>query len=253
MRQRIVPKNRSKAVNPFWAVKKHKECHDSVSIGSNFSLHGRLVVNRIPLVDEDVEGEHEKDSDDEEAQIDCGWNSPQYRLEAFDVSYSFEKCILSMYCFVILSYCGSFGESKRHGFLSRALNGTGNFRNHEDSVRFEPVRELYGFRPNMMVLRYLNWTFRSSFVAVSLSACAAFFTVTSLFALAIMALGHKRPDCIYVAGQMYGTHGADFLDAYALSWTTFSTVVRLYIIVNHVCLSWPNLKPNMSFPFCCTE
>ena len=59
---------------------------------------------------------------------------------------------------------------------------------------------------------------------VSLSACAAYFAITLAFAAAFVVIGHHKPDCIQVAGQPFSSDGA-YLDAFALSWTTFSTVV----------------------------
>lgn len=114
-------------------------------------------------------------------------------------------------------------QARLHGTITRAIR-RGITSTHEDSVRFEPVQNVYGFRPNMTVVRYLNWTFRTSFFMVSLSACAAHFAITLLFAAAMVVIGHSKPDCIQVAGQPFSTTGG-FLDAYALSWTTFSTVV----------------------------
>lgn len=63
-------------------------------------------------------------------------------------------------------------------------------------------------------------------MSVALSALAGWFSLSFGFALMIMAIGYQRPDCVHVNGQDFGTTGAEFLDAYALSWTTFSTVVR---------------------------
>lgn len=86
----------------------------------------------------------------------------------------------------------------------------------------------------MIIMQYLNWAFRSSFTAVILSATAAFFMLTILFALVIIGMGMRRPDCIYVNGEDFSKGGA-FLDAYALSWTTFSTVVSGCTLVLRYC------------------
>jgi hypothetical protein len=71
-------------------------------------------------------------------------------------------------------------------------------------------------------------------MAVILSACAGFFFFTLLFALLIYGIGMHRPSCIHVNGVDFGTTGANFLDAYSLSWTTFSTVVRVSGDVSNV-------------------
>jgi hypothetical protein len=78
------------------------------------------------------------------------------------------------------------------------------------------------------VIKYLHWTFRSSFMAVFLSAAVAFIVLTIIFALFIWGLGRANPTCI---------GGVDFesdyfTDAYALSWTTFSTVVSAVFVVD---------------------
>jgi hypothetical protein len=41
-----------------------------------------------------------------------------------------------------------------------------------------------------------------------------------------MTVGRFNPRCITVAGEPYDHH---FIDAFALSWTTFSTVVRVQV------------------------
>jgi hypothetical protein len=71
-------------------------------------------------------------------------------------------------------------------------------------------------------------------MAVIISACAGFFFFTLLFAVFIYGLGMLKPSCIYVNGVDFGTTGANFLDAYSLSWTTFSTVVRVSGVVSSV-------------------
>lgn len=84
-----------------------------------------------------------------------------------------------------------------------------------------------GVRPNELVIRYLNWTFRASFFAVIFSGALAFFGLNLFFALLIWWSGKNRPSCIYDNGAVFGTTSASFSDAFALSWTTFSTAVCL--------------------------
>lgn len=64
-------------------------------------------------------------------------------------------------------------------------------------------------------------------MAVFLSAAVAFITLTIIFALFIWALGRANPDCI--GGVDFDSDY--FTDAYALSWTTFSTVVSVVSVV----------------------
>jgi len=82
----------------------------------------------------------------------------------------------------------------------------------------------FGIRLNVLVHRYLNWAFRETFMKVFLSAAIIFFTWTLVFAVLIFWSGHNKPQCIHVNGVDFGSTDADFMDAYALSWTTFSTV-----------------------------
>jgi hypothetical protein len=84
----------------------------------------------------------------------------------------------------------------------------------------------FGFQPNRVVVSYLFWAFRSSFLALFLSATAWFFIYTVCFAIIIYIIGRRTPECITVAGGNFDREGGPyFMDAYALSWTTFSTVV----------------------------
>lgn len=77
-----------------------------------------------------------------------------------------------------------------------------------------------------MVIRYLNWAFRSAFPVVLLSGAVVFFSLTIVFAILIYIVGLRKPNCVHVNGEDFDDPGAaSFLDAYALSWTTFSTVV----------------------------
>lgn len=66
-------------------------------------------------------------------------------------------------------------------------------------------------------------------MAVLLSAAVWFSSVTMIFAILIYFIGMRNPDCVHVNGVAFDSPGgANFMDAYALSWTTFSTVVRLF-------------------------
>ena len=79
-----------------------------------------------------------------------------------------------------------------------------------------------------MVMKYLHWAFRQSFAFVFLSAALVFLTLTLLFAIPIYGISRKHPTCIGGVipddegynGEQRGT----FIDAWELSWTTFTTV-----------------------------
>ena len=83
----------------------------------------------------------------------------------------------------------------------------------------------FSLKYDFLVIKYFHWTFRSSFSAVFCSGAIAFFGLTLLFAVLIYFSGMNKQSCIHVNGVDFGTTGANFMDAYALSWTTFSTVV----------------------------
>lgn len=58
-----------------------------------------------------------------------------------------------------------------------------------------------------------------------------------------MGVGRLNPSCITVGEKYYDDH---FLDAFALSWTTFSTVVSGYYGVVGLCLDKRGCSNNIS-------
>ena len=117
--------------------------------------------------------------------------------------------------------------------LARVLGfsvGNGIYEDSPSSA--ERGCKCFGVQPNMLVIQYLNWTFRSSFLSVFFSAAVAFFSLTLLFSILIYLSGLNQPDCINVNGVAFGENSTNFMDAYALSWTTFSTVVSLRNVLN---------------------
>lgn len=77
-----------------------------------------------------------------------------------------------------------------------------------------------GVSPNRMIINFLHWVFRNSFLNFILLACVTFLAINFLFAFIIYGFGMKDAYCI---------GGVDFtsdryVDAFLLSWTTFSTV-----------------------------
>jgi hypothetical protein len=73
--------------------------------------------------------------------------------------------------------------------------------------------------------RYVHWSFQTSFQQLVYSLVVIFYLLTCLWAVAIYGVGHYQPNCIYVGDLDFETAGSHFIDAYAVSWTTFSTVV----------------------------
>lgn len=104
---------------------------------------------------------------------------------------------------------------------------------YDDAGAEDDGCSICGFAPNSFVTKYLHWTFRQSFSAVFFSAAIGFFSLTLAFGLLILWIGQYQPECIHVNGENFSNYtGAtvwrDFGDAYALSWTSFSTVVSLW-------------------------
>lgn len=70
---------------------------------------------------------------------------------------------------------------------------------------------------------------------VLLSLTAVFYAIVVVFAVLIDVAGLIQPTCIYVGSlDNYQEAGGYFIDALAISWTTFSTVVSVVL-----CVSWP--------------
>jgi len=81
------------------------------------------------------------------------------------------------------------------------------------------------YRPSKYLYKYLNWTFHASFSAVFLSFLVIFIILCLIFAGLYELVGNWKPNCIIVSGEDFGTNpNSKFTDAFALSWTTFTTV-----------------------------
>mmetsp|Transcript_7881 Transcript_7881/g.17750 ORF Transcript_7881/g.17750 Transcript_7881/m.17750 type:complete len:592 (+) Transcript_7881:47-1822(+) len=79
------------------------------------------------------------------------------------------------------------------------------------------------YKPSKPLSGYINWTFYASFTAVFISFLVIFIVLSLFFAGFIALAGAIQPDCIVVSGNDYGGDHK-FGDAFALSWTTFTTV-----------------------------
>lgn len=69
-----------------------------------------------------------------------------------------------------------------------------------------------------LLVRYFHWAFRSPFATVILSGALVYLLLAFIFALLLYLLGHRHPTCIE------NWNKGSFMDAFTLSWTTFSTV-----------------------------
>lgn len=75
---------------------------------------------------------------------------------------------------------------------------------------------------------YLIWSLRANFPIVLLSETLAFWTLCFVFACLIYLGALLSPQCLTLPnGKNWEEGGSYFMDTFALSWTTFATVVRL--------------------------
>jgi hypothetical protein len=88
-------------------------------------------------------------------------------------------------------------------------------------------------RNQLSLAMYLHWMFRVNFFFLFTLSCVVFFALTIFFAGLIIWAGRMDPQCVRVGGEEFESSGAAFADAFALSWTTFSTVVST-VPVNRV-------------------
>lgn len=71
---------------------------------------------------------------------------------------------------------------------------------------------------------YLHWMFRVNFFFLFVVMCVAFFALVIVFAGFITIAGTLDEQCVRVGSEDFAYWGAPFADAFALSWTTISTV-----------------------------
>lgn len=100
--------------------------------------------------------------------------------------------------------------------------------NHRDQyLVLSENKDLYVI-DRYLLSRFLAWAFRSSFWQVILVFLMAYMTLILIFTALIFADGKFKPYCIGPEGVMDDNAKSGhivFVDAFALSWTTFSTVV----------------------------
>ena len=81
-----------------------------------------------------------------------------------------------------------------------------------------------GINPNQRLAMYLHWMFRVNFGFLFAIMCAMFFTLVIFFAALITIAGKMDNQCVRIGGAIFDNEDTAFADAFALSWTTFSTV-----------------------------
>jgi hypothetical protein len=82
-----------------------------------------------------------------------------------------------------------------------------------------------GVSSNQALAMYLHWMFRVNFFFLFTLSCILFFGLVIVFSGFIVLAGSLESDCVRIGGESFGVAGTPFADAFALSWTTFSTVV----------------------------
>jgi hypothetical protein len=109
---------------------------------------------------------------------------------------------------------------RRH--VSRVLSCFGLFS--ASSYHQSQTGVTVGINPNQKLALYLHWMFRVNFIFLFMVMCIMFFALCVLFAGFIALAGNMDPQCIRIGSEYFGWANTGFADAFALSWTTFSTV-----------------------------
>uniref|UniRef100_A0A7S3DV82 Inward rectifier potassium channel C-terminal domain-containing protein n=1 Tax=Entomoneis paludosa TaxID=265537 RepID=A0A7S3DV82_9STRA len=83
---------------------------------------------------------------------------------------------------------------------------------------------MVGINPNQKLAMYLHWMFRVNFIFLFAVMCVMFFALVIFFAALITAVGNIDRECVRIGSEEFDAADTAFADAFALSWTTFSTV-----------------------------
>jgi hypothetical protein len=199
--------------SPKSGMKWRNQMDSDPSQGSrNLTMHGRLTVQAAKTKHNDVEqGKGE---------------GPQYTLNVQSVRRVVSLSALSSY--KLISIDATTSEQKKDMMACMlAMLGISGGRNgiYDDASGADKGCKCFGVSPNFLVLKYLHWSFRATFIKVIGSAALMFYVLTLLFAALILWSGRNRPDCIHVNGIPFGNSTYQFGDAFFLSWTTFTTTV----------------------------
>ena len=98
------------------------------------------------------------------------------------------------------------------------------------------------YNPSVASMKYVNWTFTVTSPILFLHILFFYLVFTFLFALLLLWVGKVYPKCITVDGAPLSDSPNALADSFALSWTTFSTVVStlrlsiMYFDMNIKCL-----------------
>jgi hypothetical protein len=101
--------------------------------------------------------------------------------------------------------------------------------------------------PNRLVSRFLNFTFRSSFVVVIVMAATGYYALVCLFAAMLVGAARHDPSCVTIGGTVGfpGANGTGYADAFSLSWTT------LCVYLDSAFIMYPCSLCVFVFPFHC--
>ena len=120
-----------------------------------------------------------------------------------------------------------------------------------EAARRKPRRGLFGFlccccafptkgmsgigiSQNQSLAMYLHWSFRVNFFFLFIVSCVIFFALIILFAALLILVESADYSCVRISIGDSGSHSNGAIaDAFALSWTTFSTVVRIALLCSN--------------------
>mmetsp|Transcript_15361 Transcript_15361/g.36825 ORF Transcript_15361/g.36825 Transcript_15361/m.36825 type:complete len:697 (+) Transcript_15361:176-2266(+) len=111
------------------------------------------------------------------------------------------------------------------------------------------------YRPSTLLYRYIDWTFTASFTGVFFSFLFIYMSLMLVFAGLLLIAGSAEPTCIVAGGAPFGEiPHTKFSDAFALSWTTFTTV-GYGMTYTSTASDFGNAKPHecTSVVFLCTS
>lgn len=165
-------------------IRSSSEVH-AMSWEQRFKIQSRSLGRRL-FCCWAQEGKNERH--DEE----MGEGNPQYRLEA-----SHQAQQNGIWGRFVACICGSALDSGRSGI---------------------------GMNHSQRLATSLHWMFRVNFIFLFAVMCAIFCVLVMFFAGLIIGVGYLDGQCIQLAGTPFTNSTAEFSDAFALSWNTFSSV-----------------------------
>ena len=235
---------------------RNEDACDAMSTGQRWKLLLRRSICICMVDDEKQEddgndkqngsagaGRHGDAADDEESHLSQSRTLRQYnftntgntlgksRRNAKARTSSTNLCGLSCFilsitrCLYQILCCGS----ARHPNTSLTQHAKANAANNAGANppwRASIDNASQSTDPNRFLSRFLNFTFRSSFLVVVLMAATGYYALVCLFAAILTGAARHDPTCVTIGGEpgFPGANGTAYADAFSLSWTTLSTV-----------------------------